>query len=107
MKLIAGPATLDCVASFSAPQHIASVAADKRVISGIGKDRVDAVSGVEVLVRLVAPDQSIDESQLLAWCKKRLASFQCPSRFIILDELPVGDSGKIDKLALAQRAKET
>jgi len=39
-------------------------------------------------------------AELTAWCKERLASFQCPKEFVILAELPKGPSGKIDKQAL-------
>ena len=46
------------------------------------------------------------ESDLAAWCKQHLAGFQCPSKIVIADELPIGHSGKLDKLALRQRAAE-
>ena len=51
-------------------------------------------------------DQSADDSQLRAWCQQHLATFQCPTRFVIVESLPVGPSGKIDKLALAQQARD-
>jgi fatty-acyl-CoA synthase len=50
--------------------------------------------------------QSISESELLAWCKQRLATFQCPTRLVVVNELPMGTSGKINKLVLAGWAKE-
>lgn len=50
--------------------------------------------------------QSLSEAELLDWCKQRLAAFQCPTRFVLLAELPTGHSGKIDKLSLRQRAAE-
>jgi fatty-acyl-CoA synthase len=49
--------------------------------------------------------QSADERQLLAWCKQHLAAFQCPTRWVMMNELPLGPSGKIDKLALARHAQ--
>ncbi len=48
--------------------------------------------------------RSSSESDLLEWCREHLAKFQCPSRIIIMEDLPVGHSGKIDKLALRQQA---
>jgi acyl-coenzyme A synthetase/AMP-(fatty) acid ligase len=40
----------------------------------------------------------------MIWCRQHLATFQCPTKIVMTDELPVGPSGKIDKLLLAQRA---
>ena len=49
-------------------------------------------------------DHHVTEEQLLAWCRQHLATFQCPARIVIVKELPIGHSGKIDKLALRNRA---
>jgi fatty-acyl-CoA synthase len=49
--------------------------------------------------------RSTSNSELLAWCKQHLATFQCPTQLVMMDELPMGPSGKIDKLALARHAK--
>ncbi len=46
--------------------------------------------------------RSVSDHELLAWCKHRLATFQCPTRFVTMTDLPIGPSGKIDKRALAQ-----
>jgi fatty-acyl-CoA synthase len=51
-------------------------------------------------------DKSVGEGELLAWCKQHLATFQCPTQFVMMKELPMGPSGKTDKLALAQRARD-
>lgn len=50
--------------------------------------------------------ESVDEDKLHEWCRQRLAKFQCPGRLVVMDALPVGHSGKIDKLELAKRAAE-
>ncbi len=50
--------------------------------------------------------QSVDPGALRDWCKQHLASFQCPRRFIALTELPMGASGKIDKLALRRSVED-
>ncbi|MCA9265033.1 MAG: long-chain fatty acid--CoA ligase [Planctomycetales bacterium] len=50
------------------------------------------------------PGHTATESDLHAWCRTHLAKFQCPVRIVIAGQLPLGDSGKIDKKALAQRA---
>lgn len=51
-------------------------------------------------------DRTSSESELLDWCKQHLATFQCPTRIIMMTEFPLGHSGKIDKLALRQHAAE-
>ena len=50
------------------------------------------------------PQQAVSDAELLAWCKQHLATFQCPTRFVKMDEFPLGPSGKIDKLALAAQS---
>jgi len=47
---------------------------------------------------------SLSEPELADWCKQHMAKFQRPRKIVITDDLPVGPSGKIDKLLLAQRA---
>ena len=47
-----------------------------------------------------------DETELNRWCQTHLARFQSPTKFIVLDELPTGDSGKIDKRKLARLAAD-
>jgi fatty-acyl-CoA synthase len=51
-------------------------------------------------------EDRLTEAELLAWCKQHLATFQCPTRVVMMTELPVGHSGKIDKLALRQQASD-
>ncbi len=50
--------------------------------------------------------RSAGEGELEAWCRQHLAGFQCPARFVIMQQLPVGASGKIDKRALARHVKD-
>lgn len=50
--------------------------------------------------------RSVGKGQLDGWCKQHLAGFQCPTRFVIMPQMPVGASGKIDKHALALRVKD-
>ncbi len=51
------------------------------------------------------PDHVASESELVAWCQQQLAKFQCPTKVVIMAELPTGHSGKIDKLALRKLAE--
>jgi acyl-CoA synthetase (AMP-forming)/AMP-acid ligase II len=43
-------------------------------------------------------------SQLLEWCRRKLAPHKVPGRVEVVDELPLNASGKIDKLALGSTA---
>lgn len=45
-------------------------------------------------------------AQLYAWCRERLAGFQCPQEIVIVEQLPLGDSGKIDKRKLTAEARK-
>ena len=42
--------------------------------------------------------------ELRRWCRQRLAGYQCPKLFTPVETLPVGHSGKSDKLALRSAA---
>ncbi|MCA9239038.1 MAG: AMP-binding protein, partial [Planctomycetales bacterium] len=50
---------------------------------------------------------TVAEEELREWCQTRLARFQRPARFVFVEELPIGASGKIDKRALEQQAGES
>jgi len=47
-------------------------------------------------------DARVDESGLKAYCKKFLASFQCPGHIFFVDDLPLGHSGKVQKKVLPE-----
>ena len=48
----------------------------------------------------------VTEGELLDWCRRHLATFQCPQRVVMMAELPAGHSGKVDKLALGRLARD-
>jgi fatty-acyl-CoA synthase len=48
----------------------------------------------------LVPDGEADEAALIAWVRERLAPFKTPKSVVILDELPKGGTGKIQKQAL-------
>ncbi len=43
---------------------------------------------------------ALAEQELDVWCKTQLAKFQSPTKIIVMEELPVAHTGKVDKLAL-------
>ncbi len=56
---------------------------------------------VEAAVRL-ADGATVTTDELVRICEDRLGSFKCPDTIHVLDELPKGPSGKIQRLKLAE-----
>jgi fatty-acyl-CoA synthase len=46
------------------------------------------------------------EDDLLNWCKQHLASYECPLKMVMMEDLPKGPSGKIDKRALRKLVEQ-
>jgi len=51
------------------------------------------------------PGLSATADDLIAWCRKNLASYKCP-RYVVFTELPKTSTGKILKFKLREMAKE-
>lgn len=60
---------------------------------------------VEAAVKLRA-GAAVDSADLIRLCRDRLGDFKSPDVIHILDELPKGPSGKIQRLKLAEETKE-
>jgi fatty-acyl-CoA synthase len=62
----------------------------------------------EVGVAFVLPRSgyTLTEADVLAFCKGKLASFKLPRRAVLVEELPMTSSGKIQKAKLREWAKE-
>jgi acyl-CoA synthetase (AMP-forming)/AMP-acid ligase II len=63
----------------------------------------------EIGVAFVVPedrDAPPDLVTLRAWCSDRLADYKAPDRLVLVDVLPITAGQKIDKSALAARAKD-
>ncbi|WP_017584850.1 long-chain-fatty-acid--CoA ligase [Nocardiopsis ganjiahuensis] len=66
--------------------------------------RPDERLGEEVVACVsLAPDAQATEEDLVAFCKERLAAYKYPREVRLLDELPVGPTGKILKKELRPR----
>jgi fatty-acyl-CoA synthase len=50
------------------------------------------------------PQASASADELIAWCRKNLASYKCP-RYVVFTELPKTSTGKIQKFRLREMAK--
>ncbi|MGI5267690.1 AMP-binding protein [Nonomuraea sp. CA-218870] len=86
------------------PAEVEHVLADHPAVAdaavvGVPDDRLG-----EVTAAFVVASGELDESELLTWCRERLANFKVPRRVWILDELPRGAVGKIAKPRLQELA---
>ena len=52
---------------------------------------------------VVAPNSTLAEADVNAWCRGRLAGFKCPKSVDFLDVLPRNPSGKVQKTTLRER----
>jgi fatty-acyl-CoA synthase len=94
----------------SGGENIASVEVEQAVVSHPAV-REAAVIGVAherwgetpvAFVSLVTGGE-LDEDELIAHCRERIAHYKCPTRVVIVDELPKTASGKIAKPELRER----
>jgi fatty-acyl-CoA synthase len=61
----------------------------------------------EVGAAFVVPDGDLSSEAVIDHCRERLARYKVPTHVRILDELPLGDSGKVDKAALREQFEPT
>jgi acyl-CoA synthetase (AMP-forming)/AMP-acid ligase II len=60
--------------------------------------------GEEVAAAIVAREgQELSESELKDFAKTRLADFKVPRKIVILDEIPKGPTGKMQRIGLAEK----
>jgi long-chain acyl-CoA synthetase len=48
----------------------------------------------------LAPGQFVEEDSLIAFCAEHLARYKCPEKVMFVDELPMGNGGKVLRRAL-------
>jgi fatty-acyl-CoA synthase len=53
---------------------------------------------------VLTPDQQVNQQDLEAFCRGRLASFKIPRYTVIMDEFPMTSSGKVQKYLLREMA---
>ncbi|GAA3727519.1 hypothetical protein GCM10022225_06080 [Plantactinospora mayteni] len=58
--------------------------------------------GTRRLVGYVEPSAPVTEPELTAYLRDRLPGFMVPSRIAVLDRLPLGPTGKVDRAALPE-----
>jgi acyl-CoA synthetase (AMP-forming)/AMP-acid ligase II len=60
--------------------------------------------GEDIAAAAVLTDGSaLNENKIRAFASKKLANFKVPQRVMILDEIPKGATGKIQRIGLAQK----
>jgi acyl-CoA synthetase (AMP-forming)/AMP-acid ligase II len=72
-------------------------------IVGVPDARLSEVGVAFVLPR---PDHALTPEDVLGFCKGKLASFKLPRHAILVEELPMTSSGKIQKAKLREWARE-
>lgn len=57
----------------------------------------------EVVHAAVVTESPVGERELMAHCSERLASFKVPIKIVMVDEIPTGPTGKVQRTSLAGR----
>ena len=69
-------------------------------VIGVPDERLGEVAKAFVVT---VPAGEADESEIIAWCRERMANFKVPRSVRFLDELPLNATGKVMKEELRQR----
>ena len=68
-------------------------------VVGVPDARLGEVGWAFVVARL---DYEVTDRELFDWCRERLANFKVPRRIVVVSELPLNATGKVDKPALLE-----
>ena len=69
-------------------------------VIGIPDHRLGEVGCAFVVAR---PGMAVDEAEIKAWCRERMANYKVPSRIEEVDALPMNASNKVQKFLLRER----
>ncbi len=72
-------------------------------VVGVPDERMGEVGMAFIVPR---PGAEIVESDVISWCRERMANYKCPRRVEVVDALPLNASGKVLKFELRERAAE-
>jgi acyl-CoA synthetase (AMP-forming)/AMP-acid ligase II len=70
-------------------------------VIGIPEPRLGEVGRAYVVPRAGA---TVDEAELIAWCRERMANYKVPRAVEVVDALPLNATGKVLKYVLRERA---
>ena len=94
------PAEIEAVLSdHPAVGRVAVLGAPDPVLGEIGVAFVVPTAGAE--------GATLERDALREWCRARLTDYKAPDRVVVVDELPVNSTHKVDKVALAARFQIT
>ena len=84
-------------------EDVLSGHADVALSAVVGRE----VAGNEEVIAFVepGPGRELDIPSVAAFAAGRLAPYKRPARIVVLDALPIGPTGKLDKIALKDRAR--
>ena len=72
-------------------------------VIGVPDERMGEVAKAYVVPRAGA-GAALDEAELIAWCRERMANYKVPRSVEVVDALPLNASGKVLKYVLRERA---
>ena len=72
-------------------------------VVGMPDDRLGEAGAAFVVPAAGAP---IEADEVIAWARQRMANYKVPRRVHLVDALPLNATGKVDKLLLAELAKD-
>jgi acyl-CoA synthetase (AMP-forming)/AMP-acid ligase II len=70
-------------------------------IVGVPDERMGEVGYAFVVLR---PGQTLDQDELVAWSRERMANYKVPRYVQVVDAMPLNASGKILKFELREKA---
>jgi acyl-CoA synthetase (AMP-forming)/AMP-acid ligase II len=73
-------------------------------VIGIPDHRLGEVGCAFVVAR---PGTTVDEAEIKAWCRERMANYKVPSRIEEVDALPMNASNKVQKFVLRDRVAQS
>jgi acyl-CoA synthetase (AMP-forming)/AMP-acid ligase II len=89
------------------PAEIENMLSDHPAVSqvaivGVPDERMGEVGYAYVVLR---PGQTLDQDELIAWSRERMANYKVPRYVQVVDALPLNASGKILKFELREKAQ--
>jgi acyl-CoA synthetase (AMP-forming)/AMP-acid ligase II len=71
-------------------------------VVGAPEERLGEVGVAFVVLR---PGATLDEAELIAWSRERMANYKVPRRVVVVDALPMNATGKVLKYELRDRLR--